>query len=61
MLYWTNFAKHGDPNGEGLVRWTPFTKESPLTFVIDVPECEMQLREVPVIEKLTETYINWGR
>ena len=61
MLYWTNFAKHGDPNGEGLVRWTPFTKDSPLTFVIDVPECGMQLREVPVIEKLTETYINWGR
>ena len=27
--YWANFAKTGDPNGEGLPPWTPFTAESP--------------------------------
>ena len=23
--YWTNFARSGDPNGEGLPVWTPYT------------------------------------
>jgi para-nitrobenzyl esterase len=27
--YWTNFAKHGDPNSEGLPRWQPFTEATP--------------------------------
>ena len=26
--YWCNFAAAGDPNGEGLVRWEPYTQES---------------------------------
>ncbi len=27
--YWANFVKHGDPNGEGLPQWTPYTREQP--------------------------------
>jgi para-nitrobenzyl esterase len=27
--YWANFAKYGDPNGEGLPQWEPFTFENP--------------------------------
>ena len=26
VSYWTNFAKSGDPNGDGLPEWTPYTK-----------------------------------
>ena len=27
--YWTNFAKHGDPNGEGVPVWPPFSDAHP--------------------------------
>ncbi|MFC3813222.1 carboxylesterase/lipase family protein [Lacihabitans lacunae] len=28
MTYWTNFAKYGHPNGNGVPEWKPFTKEN---------------------------------
>ncbi len=28
-IYWTNFAKYGDPNGEGVPEWPAFSDENP--------------------------------
>lgn len=33
VTYWTNFCKNGDPNGDGLPVWEPFTKENDFTLV----------------------------
>ncbi len=32
--YWANFAKTGDPNGEGLPVWHPYTKEAPVQILL---------------------------
>ena len=33
VTYWTNFMKNGDPNGEGLPEWHPYTKDENFTMV----------------------------
>jgi para-nitrobenzyl esterase len=33
--YWTNFAKSGDPNGEGVLEWPNFTTESEHVLHVD--------------------------
>lgn len=45
--YWTNFIKYGDPNGEGLAKWEPYTEENRKMMHLqgecyesDVPESE---------------------
>lgn len=40
--YWTNFAKFGDPNGEGTREWTPYTEgnENFMVFKLDDQEQE---------------------
>jgi para-nitrobenzyl esterase len=30
--YWTNFAKRGDPNGEGVPAWPPFSDSNPVVM-----------------------------
>jgi para-nitrobenzyl esterase len=39
--YWTNFAKTGDPNGDDLDPWAPFTAESENIKILDEPVDDM--------------------
>lgn len=34
ISYFTNFSKNGDPNGEGLPEWTPYTGEQPCSMLL---------------------------
>ena len=36
--YWTNFAKYGNPNGEGNGVWTPYTTKDPKYMILDVKD-----------------------
>jgi len=35
VKYWTNFAKYGDPNGEGLPQWLKFSIKNPMALYLD--------------------------
>ena len=53
QAYWTNFAKTGDPNGEGLPEWPVYDLEARryLEFTNDGPVAREKLRE-PVCDWL---------
>jgi para-nitrobenzyl esterase len=50
MSYWTNFARTGDPNGEGLPRWTVFDREAQGVLLLD--EADVRVASVPNAEQL---------
>jgi para-nitrobenzyl esterase len=58
--YWTNFAKHGDPNGPGLPHWPAFTDSKPAVMhFTDAPH----VGPVPNLEdlKTLNAYFAWRR
>ncbi|NMB51092.1 MAG: carboxylesterase family protein [Bacteroidales bacterium] len=58
--YWTNFAKYGDPNGEGLPEWPAFSDANPVVMHFNkVP----QPGPVPSAEslKVLDSYFAWRR
>jgi para-nitrobenzyl esterase len=47
--FWANFIKYGDPNGEGLPTWTPYTRENPK--VLEIAR-ERQMKPMVLSEQL---------
>lgn len=58
--YWTNFAKHGDPNGEGLPAWPTFTESNRQVMYF---HNEAHLGPVPSASSLEvlDAYFAWRR
>lgn len=58
--YWTNFAKYGHPNGNGVPTWPAFSDSNPsVMYFKQIP----QVGEVPSLEslKVLDTYFKWRR
>lgn len=58
--YWTNFAKRGDPNGEGVPKWPVFDPEKPTVMHFNKTP---QVGPVPDLESLEvlDDYFSWRR
>lgn len=58
--YWANFAKHGDPNGEGVPAWPAFSDSNPqVMYFSQTPH----IGPVPSAESLKalDAYFAWRR
>ena len=58
--YWTNFAKRGDPNGEGLTTWPAFSDANPVVMYLGPTA---RTGPVPSAEslKVLDQYFAWRR
>lgn len=58
--YWTNFAKYGDPNGEGIVKWPEFKEHEQSVMYF---EQKPYVGPVPSLEslKVLDSYFQWRR
>jgi len=58
--YWTNFAKTGNPNGEGLPRWPAYSDREATVMYLD---SQPHAGPVPNVDKLTvlNEYFAWKR
>lgn len=56
--YWTNFAKYGDPNGEGVTEWPTFSDENPnVMYLTDKPHIGPVPSEKSM--KVLDAYFKW--
>jgi len=58
--YWTNFAKYGDPNGDGLPVWPAYIDETPTVIYL---KSDLQTGSFPNIDKIKviDEYYSWKR
>jgi para-nitrobenzyl esterase len=58
--YWTNFAKHGDPNGAGLPAWPAFSDANPVVMYLGPT---VRTGPVPSADslKVLDQYFAWRR
>jgi len=59
--YWTNFAKYGDPNGEGLPVWPEFTNENPQSMYLTGPTPYAGPVPSEAALKVLDGYFEWRR
>lgn len=50
--YWCNFARTGNPNGDTVPEWAPFTEDNPVTLYLD--EKQIVSRNINDVEMLDE-------
>jgi para-nitrobenzyl esterase len=58
--YWTNFAKRGDPNGEGVPNWPSFSDQKPVVMVLNQHPHTGPVPSEPGLQGL-EAYFAWRR
>jgi para-nitrobenzyl esterase len=58
--FWTNFAKYGDPNGENLPTWSPFTEQNPTYMYFNSNSAEGPVPNLKNLE-LYEEYNKFKR
>jgi para-nitrobenzyl esterase len=58
--YWTNFAKHGDPNGKGLPAWPAFSESTPRVMHFAQTPCIGPVPSASSLEVL-DSYFAWRR
>jgi len=59
-IYWTNFAKYGNPNGKEVPKWNAFTNAKPAVMYFNK---KPYMGTVPSVEslKVLDGYFNWRR
>jgi para-nitrobenzyl esterase len=59
-IYWTNFAKTGNPNGEGVPEWPAYTNAYPVVMYLGPTP---HTGHVPSLEslKILDDYFKWRR
>jgi len=58
--YWTNFAKHGDPNGQGVPQWPAFRDANPVTMWFQQTAHTGSVPSADAL-KLLDEYFAWRR
>jgi para-nitrobenzyl esterase len=56
VKYWTNFAKYGDPNGEGLPQWLKFSIKNPMALYLDSEIVSSPLIAKGTLSKIDRVY-----
>lgn len=59
--YWTNFAKHGHPNGEGVPEWLAFSHEDPKVMYLTGPSPYMGPVPGAASLEVLDDYFKWRR
>lgn len=58
--YWTNFAKYGNPNGEGVPEWPAFSEANPKVMYFNQTPYVGPVPSADALEVL-DKYFEWRR